>query len=140
MMNLAQFFLSGHVGIYRLTSGKIGGRMFGNTVLLLDHVGRKSKQRFTLPVMFFRDNGNYVIAASNGGAAKNPGWYHNLKANPRTTIQVMGDKINVVAEEAAPQERDRLWQHLITISPQFKSYETKTTRMIPLFILRPTGA
>lgn len=139
-MNLVQFFLSGHVGIYRLTSGKIGGRMFGNNVLLLDHVGRKSKQHYTLPLMFFRDQGNYVIAASNGGAAKHPGWYHNLKANPRTTIQVMGDKINAVAEEAAPQERDRLWQHLTTIAPQFKSYETKTTRTIPIFVLRPAGA
>jgi hypothetical protein len=49
----------------------------------------------------------------------------------------MDQHLHVTASEAEPAERQRLWQKLITISPQFKSYETRTTRTIPMLLLKP---
>jgi F420H(2)-dependent quinone reductase len=126
-----------HIFLYRLTGGKFGGKMGGNEVLLLNAVGRKSGKQRTNPVMFIRDGGAYVITASAGGAPSNPDWYYNLRAHPQTTIQVMEQRINVTASEADPSERERLWAKLISQSPQFKGYETKTTRKIPMVILYP---
>lgn len=132
-----QLFLQVHVFIYRLTGGRLLSQFGPNTILLLDTVGRKSGKRRTTPVMYFQDGDGYVIAASAGGADANPGWYYNLKSNPQTTIQVKGDKINVVAQEASPDKRKRLWTRLTSVAPQFKEYEKKTKRVIPMFVLKP---
>jgi deazaflavin-dependent oxidoreductase (nitroreductase family) len=132
-----QMWMAVHVFLYRLTGGKVLGKMGSTDVLLLDTVGRKSGKQRTTPVMFFRDDGDYVITASAGGSPSNPGWYYNLRAHPQTTIQVMDQHINVTASEADPGERERLWAKLVSLSPQFKSYETKTTRKIPMLLLKP---
>ncbi len=137
MKILIRMFLAVHVFIYRLTGGKLMGKFGGNPILLLDMVGRKSGQHRTTPLMYLRDGKNYVITASNSGADTHPGWYFNLKANPKTTIQVMGEKMTVNAQEAPTKERDRLFAQLTAAAPQFKAYEQKTKRTIPMMILRP---
>jgi deazaflavin-dependent oxidoreductase (nitroreductase family) len=132
-----QLFMSFHVLIYRLTNGKVMGSLNGMQLLLLDTVGRKSGKARTNPLMYIRDGDDYVITASAGGAEKNPGWYYNLRANPRTSIQVLDRKFPVTATEASPAERTRLWAKLVAQAPQFKAYETKTRRTIPMMILKP---
>jgi deazaflavin-dependent oxidoreductase (nitroreductase family) len=87
--------------------------------------------------MYFVDDGRYIITASAGGAAANPGWYYNLRANTQTTIQVKDKKLSVTAVEASPEERARLWARLTAQAPQFKAYEKRTKRVIPMMILKP---
>jgi deazaflavin-dependent oxidoreductase (nitroreductase family) len=90
------------------------------------------------PVAYLEDNGRYVIFASKAGAPTNPSWYHNLKAHPRTTIEVGGDTVAVTASEAVGEERDRLFSAQVERSPQFADYQAKTNRVIPVVILTPT--
>ena len=124
--------------IYRLTGGLLLGSMGpGSPLLLLNTVGRKSGKRRTVPVTYFMDGDRYIITASKGGSDSNPGWYYNLRANPQTTIQVKDKIISVTASEANPEERTRLWARLVSQMPQFKKYETKTKRVIPMMILKP---
>ena len=134
---LSQLFLNFHVFIYRLTGGKVMGAFGANSILLLNMVGRKTGKKRTTPLMYFRDGNNYVISASAGGADANPAWYYNLKGKPETTIQIKGDKIQIIAQEASPDKRKKLWTQLTSTTPQFKEYEKKTKRTIPMFILRP---
>lgn len=136
MKTILKLVMAIHIALYRLTGGKVGGKM-GSTILLLDSVGRKSGQRLTAPVVYFEDNGNYVVAASYGGAPNHPGWYFNLMAQPFTTIQVMGNLFQVTVTEAQGEERERLWAKLVAGNPQFAGYKQKTERVIPLLILSP---
>ncbi len=130
-------FLTLHVMLYRLTNGKIGGKMGGNPIVLLDTVGRKSGKARTTPLVYMQDGASYVITASNGGADRHPGWYYNLKEQEQTTIQVQGQKLAVTAELATEETYNRLWAQLVAKHPQFQGYKEKTTRQIPLFILTP---
>jgi deazaflavin-dependent oxidoreductase (nitroreductase family) len=82
-----------------------------------------------------RDGDRYVVFASKGGAPTNPGWYHNLLANPQTTIEVGSETIAVVASEATGEERDRLFRAQVARSPQFGDYQANTPRVIPVIIL-----
>lgn len=134
---LIRGFIVSHVWLYQVTSGRIGGNLGPNAILLLHTVGRKSGRPQVTPLVYFRDGDNYVITASNGGADRHPAWYHNLKAQPRTHIQVLGQRLQVRAEEVTTAERERLWPRLIASHPQFAGYQTKTTRVIPLLALRP---
>jgi deazaflavin-dependent oxidoreductase (nitroreductase family) len=68
-------------------------------------------------------------------ADENPAWYHNLKANPETTIEVDNRQVRVRATEATGAERDRLWNDHVAALPEFGEYPKKTDRVIPIFVL-----
>jgi F420H(2)-dependent quinone reductase len=133
---LFKLFLALHVGIYRLSGGKLGGSMSGFRVLLLSTTGRKSGKAHTIPLGFFDHKDGYVIVASNGGQPTHPAWYHNLKSNPQVTVQVLDKVISVTAEVLSGETRAQAWQQVIATAPAYAGYEKKTTREIPLVLLR----
>jgi deazaflavin-dependent oxidoreductase (nitroreductase family) len=123
---------------FHANDGGVGG-MFGATrLLLLHHTGARSGKRRINPLAYDRDSDRYVIFASKGGAPTNPDWYHNLTAHPEVLIEVGTQTINVVADEATGEERERLFRARAERSPQFGEYQTKTDRLIPVIILTPT--
>jgi deazaflavin-dependent oxidoreductase (nitroreductase family) len=126
-----------HIFLYRLTDGRFGGEMRGFKVLLLTTTGRKSGQKRTTPLGYFDYDGGYVITASNGGLPRNPGWYYNLKGNPQVTVQVKDRAMTAVAEEVKGNLRNQLWDQLIEQAPGYAEYPKRTTREIPMVILRP---
>lgn len=126
------------VFMYRRSGGKRFSHMRGMPLLLLTTVGRKTGQQRVTPVMYIRDGTNYVITASNGGAAKHPGWFVNLRAHPHVTIEVDGLTRRVMAHQANAEEKIRLWAQLVEQAPFFEGYKKKTTRDIPMVILQPT--
>jgi deazaflavin-dependent oxidoreductase (nitroreductase family) len=79
-----------------------------------------------------------VIVASKGGAPTNPAWFHNMKANPRVTVEVGDDRFEAEAEiyEGGP-ERRRLFDAQAELMPGFSEYEQKTDRVIPVVALTP---
>jgi deazaflavin-dependent oxidoreductase (nitroreductase family) len=80
-----------------------------------------------------------VIFASKGGAPKNPGWYHNLLANPVVTVEVGGEKFGAKATVTSGEERRRLFERQAERIPQFAEYQSKTTRQIPVIALERDG-
>jgi F420H(2)-dependent quinone reductase len=127
-----------HTLIYRVTGGLIGHRAPGvPPMLLLDHVGAKSGKRRTTPLAYLPDGDRVVIVASKGGHPRHPAWYHNLRANPRTTVQVGRRKLDVDARVATQEERKRLWPRVVDLYGGYAGYQRRTDREIPLVILEP---
>ncbi len=126
---------------FHANEGRVGGMFEGMPLLLLHHTGAKSGKSRINPLAYQSDNGRYVIFASKAGAPSNPDWYHNLKTHPNVTIEVGTEKIDVLANEAAGDERERLFRTQVERVPQFGEYEKKTDgRVIPVMILTPTEA
>ena len=94
---------------FRANGGKVGGQFEGAPLLLLHTTGAKSGQARVNPVMYQADGDNHVVFASKAGAPTNPDWYHNLLANPRASIEVGDQTVNVVAKVAEGDDRERLW-------------------------------
>jgi deazaflavin-dependent oxidoreductase (nitroreductase family) len=130
--------MKGHTLAYRATHGVVGHRFPGlPPMLLLDHVGAKSGQRRTSPLMYARDGNQLVLVASKGGHPKNPAWFHNLRANPDTTVQVGSERRQVRARVARPEERGRLWEMAVDTYAGFDEYQRRADREIPLIVLEP---
>jgi F420H(2)-dependent quinone reductase len=130
--------MSGHAQIYRLTRGVIGHRFPGIApMLLLDHVGAKSQTKRTTPLLYIRDGDDVVIVASKGGNPRHPAWYHNLRANPDTTVQIDSRRQQVHARTANAPERARLWPMVVSAYGGYDTYQERTPREIPLVILEP---
>jgi F420H(2)-dependent quinone reductase len=127
-----------HTAVYKATGGRIGHSFPGApSTLLLNHVGARSGTKRTTPLTYFRDGENLVIVASKGGYPKNPAWFHNLRANPDTTVQVGTERRPVHARVADPEERKRLWPKAIETYAGYRGYQERTGRQIPLVILEP---
>ena len=124
-----------HASLFRATNGKVGGRLVGSPVLLLVTTGRKSGLQRTTPLLYLDDGDRHVIVASNGGAAKHPVWWLNLRANPEATVEVAGRKTRVRATESQGEERARLWKRLVRMYGPYESYRKKTDREIPVILL-----
>jgi F420H(2)-dependent quinone reductase len=135
---LFKFFLALHVGLYRLSEGKLGGSMRGFKFLLLTTTGRKSGKTRTVPLGLFDRPGGYLIVASNSGQPTHPAWYHNLKSHPQVTVQVFDKVIPVTAEVLSGEARARAWQQVTATAPAYAEYEKRTPREIPVVLLRPT--
>jgi len=128
----------GHVVMYRLTGGVIGHRLPGGPpMLLLEHLGAKSGVKRTTPLVYVDDPPNLVLVASKGGHPQHPAWYHNLRANPDTAVQVGASHRAVHARVATPGERERLWPKAIATYSGYRGYQERTDREIPLVILEP---
>lgn len=125
-----------HTVAYRASRGIIGHRVPGGPpMLLLDHVGAKSGAKRTSPLVYVEDGDDIVLVASKGGNPKNPAWFHNLKANPETTIQIGSEKRPVRARVASDAERDRLWRKAVDTYGGYAGYQKRTDRKIPLIVL-----
>jgi deazaflavin-dependent oxidoreductase (nitroreductase family) len=130
--------MGGHVAVYRLTGGLVGHRFPGSPpMLLLDHVGARSGTRRTSPLVYVRDGEDVVIVASKGGHPKNPAWFHNVMANPDTTVQIGSRRMSVHARLADPAERERLWPMAVQVYGGYEGYRRRTEREIPLVVLEP---
>jgi deazaflavin-dependent oxidoreductase (nitroreductase family) len=124
-----------HVRVYRETGGERGYHWRGTTILLLTTVGRISGETRTTPLIHRTDGDRWVVVASKGGAAKNPGWFENLRVNPDISIEVLADTVPVRATTAEGEERDRLWSMMTEVWPAYDDYQAKTDRQIPVVVL-----
>ncbi len=122
---------------FRANGGKVGGMFEDSTLLLLHTTGAKSGKSRTHPLVYYSEDGRYIIFASKAGAPTNPDWYHNLKAYPDASIEVGTQTLEVTASEATGEERDRLFRAQVERAPQFGEYAKNTNRTIPVMILSP---
>jgi deazaflavin-dependent oxidoreductase (nitroreductase family) len=135
---LTRRLMKGHTAVYRATNGLVGHHVLGAPpMLLLDHVGAKSGAKRTSPLAYVEDGQDLVLVASKGGHPKHPAWYHNLRANPDTTIQVGSKRRAVRARVANDEEHNRLWPKAVGTYSGYQGYQERTDRKIPLVILEP---
>jgi deazaflavin-dependent oxidoreductase (nitroreductase family) len=128
-----------HVALYRRSGGKLGGHLPGwpeARIALVDHIGAKSGAERTSPLMYHEMGDSIAVVASKAGQPTNPAWFHNLKANPDTTIQIGSVVRNVHARVATDEERDRLWPQFVASYPGYEFYQRNAkARIIPVVML-----
>ena len=124
--------------IYQKTDGKIGGKFLqGAPVALLTTTGRKTGEPRVSPLLFWREGNRIVLIASQGGAANNPMWYLNLKANPNVSVQIKDEVLMLKARDATEAERAEYWPKMATMYSSFDDYQSWTDRVIPVVICDP---
>ena len=128
-------FNKNHIEEFRANGGKVGGPFADATLLLLTTTGAKSGQPRLAPLAYFTIEGKTIIIGSKAGADTNPDWVHNLRANPQAHIEVGTDAYDVTSRELPRSERDEIFDKVVAVAPGFGEYQSKTSRIIPLFEL-----
>ena len=120
---------------FRANGGKVGGPFAGADLLLLTTTGAKSGQPRLAPLAYLTIDGRMIIIGSKAGADTNPDWVHNLRANTRAHIEVGADAYDVISRELSRDERAAIFDKVVAAAPPFGEYQSKTSRIIPLFEL-----
>ncbi|MFC1432358.1 nitroreductase family deazaflavin-dependent oxidoreductase [Streptacidiphilus sp. N1-3] len=123
--------------VYRASGGLLGANWFGQPILLLTTIGRKSGRLRVSGLVFLRDGDRYVVVASDNGARRNPGWYYNLLATGSGTVRYRREVFRVSAVEAQGPERARLWPLLLEVYGGYDRHEALAGRRLPVVVLTP---
>ena len=127
------------VELYEGSGGTDGTTLLdtGLPVVIVTNLGARTGKVRKTPLMRVEHEGRYAAVASMGGAPKNPVWYYNLRANPRVEVQDGPVRAEMVAREVSGAERDQWWKRAVAAYPPYAEYQTKTERLIPVFVLEP---
>jgi len=122
---------------YEASDGVTSGTLRGMPIVVLTTLGAKTGKLRKTALMRVEHSGVYAVVASLGGAARNPRWYFNLKANPRVELQDGPRKRDYLAREVNGAEKTTWWQRAVDAYPDYAAYQKRTARQIPVFVLDP---
>ena len=123
--------------VYKLTGGRLMGRLQGLPVMLLGFTGAKSGQARTVPLMYVPYKEGVIVVGSQGGAPESPIWVKSIQANPDITAQYMGKKMQLRARQVDDAEKAEVWPTCVKHYPPFEDYQARTDRNIPVFVCEP---
>ena len=128
-----------HRAVFRISRGRVLGRVGGMPVVMLTTTGRRSgRRRRTMLTAPLVDGDRIVLVASYGGHSHNPHWFQNLLIHPEVGLTMGGRRERRMrARVAGREERADLWQRVVAAYPGYGRYQEKTDRRIPLVILEP---
>jgi deazaflavin-dependent oxidoreductase (nitroreductase family) len=127
-----------HRTVVRVSAGRLGRHAFGMEIIELITVGRRSGRphstMLTVPVI---EGAVLVLVASKGGDDRDPDWLKNLLANPRILVIRRGERRDMSARLASPEEHARLWSQVVVTYKSYDAYRRRTARAIPLVLCTP---
>jgi deazaflavin-dependent oxidoreductase (nitroreductase family) len=112
------------------------GPLAGDPLLIMTSKGARTGQPRRAILTFSRDDGDYVVAGTKGGAPTDPAWVRNVQANPRVSVEAEGRTFEATASVAGT-DRDRLWDQHVRTVPKFADYPAQAGRVIPMVRLEP---
>lgn len=129
-------FTQSVIAEFRANKGRVGGELADTPILLIHHLGVRTRAERVTPVAYSSlPDGRLVIAASNGGSPTHPAWYHNLKAHPTIEVELGTERFTALAQEVTGSAHAKLWPKLVAASPTLGHFQAKTCRQIPLLTL-----
>ena len=124
--------------IRRFRAGEELDGLQRDRLVLLTTIGRRSGEPRTAPMMSVDFDGDPLVVGSDDGAADDPDWVRNLRADPHAHVETPdGRRDRAVAEELTGAEREQAWQQLVAGFPFFAEHQRRAgDRVIPLVRLR----
>jgi deazaflavin-dependent oxidoreductase (nitroreductase family) len=128
-----------HRAVFKLSKGRLLGRIAGMPVVVLTTTGRKSgKKRESIVTSPVHDDDRVVLVASFGGDPRHPAWFLNLRDNPDVGVVMAGQGARRMrAQVATDEEKAELWPAIEAAYANYGEYQRKTDRNIPVVLLTP---
>jgi len=126
------------VETYERTGGREANtlRDTGIPIVVVTTRGRRSGRVRKVPVMRVEHDGEYALVGSYGGSPQHPVWVHNLRTDPRVTIQDGPEPFAAEVREVEGDERALWWERAAAVYPPYVEYQERTERRIPVFVAR----
>jgi deazaflavin-dependent oxidoreductase (nitroreductase family) len=124
-----------HAFVYQKSKGRIGAKMAGIDIVLMETIGRKSGLQRTVPAACYPYKESVLVVASNNGLPEAPVWWLNLKARPDIHVRLGEESFLVRARELQGLEREEVWPLIVKLNPRQKHYARIAERTLPVIYL-----
>jgi deazaflavin-dependent oxidoreductase (nitroreductase family) len=121
-----------HRRLFTATRGTVGKRLVNNDMLLLTTTGHRTGRPHTVPLLYLMDETDPIVIASWGGRPSHPTWYTNLVTDPAVQVQTRADRFTARAETLPEPERTVWWERAVAAYDGYATYQSRTTRVIPI--------
>ena len=112
--------------------------LVGLPIIRITTIGAKTGEPRAMPLVSLFDGEKIALIASNFGQKHNPGWYYNLRAHPRCTVQIKGRPAEYIARQAEGEEREKYWNMAVSYYKGYELYAIRAAhRQIPVMVLEP---
>lgn len=125
------------ISAFRANDGCVGGRFDGKPLILLTTVGARTGLRRTSPLYCFDIDGRATVVATGLGGPGKPAWYHNIRHNPRVTVEVGNDAYDAIAAIATEPEHDHLLTRILALEPDIAGHCIQADPYPPIVTLAP---
>ena len=116
----------------------VPGVLAGLPVITLATTGARTGQRREVPLVGVPSGDQIAVIGTRFGQPRTPGWYFNLRADPRAEVGYRGRTVPVVAREAQGDEREDLWARGCQIYAGYQAYARRLDhRQIHVMVLEP---
>jgi deazaflavin-dependent oxidoreductase (nitroreductase family) len=127
-----------HRALHAVSGGRLGRRFPGGAqVVWITTLGRRSGEWRTTPLLAGRDGADWVIAGSNAGQERVPGWVFNIHEHPEGSLQEGDVSVEVTFTEVHGDEALRLYSLLEQGWSAYRMYARNIHREIPVFRVSP---
>jgi deazaflavin-dependent oxidoreductase (nitroreductase family) len=127
------------VATHRVAKGRLDGRP--GSVLMLTCEGRRTGVPRSVMVRYLEHDGGYLVWGTGSGSRTEPDWFRNLRQAATAEVELGSRRRLVVPEVLDDESRDAVWRQVVVPAvPGVVRYERRSGRVIPVAVLRPTGA
>jgi len=124
--------------LLRVSRGRVTltGATAGIPVLTVTTTGARTGQLRSAPLIGVPAGDDIAVLGTRFGQSRNPGWYHNMRANPTVEVTYRNKTIKAIAREADDKERQAIWDRAKTIYVGYQAYADRIkNRQIHVMIL-----
>ncbi len=139
MPRLSSRMTAAHGALFLRTHGRVLSRWFGNPILVLETIGRRSGKLRTTPLVYLPYRNDFAVVPANGGTDRPPAWWLNLQAAGEGFAVLGRERQRITPTIASGIGHERLWHHFCAIAP-VEHYQRRTHRTLPIVILTRAGA
>ena len=134
---IIKYFAKFQASIFLMSNGRLWNKWPGGfPIMVVKTKGAKSNRIRNIPLIYVHLDGMPILVASLGGMPKNPNWYYNVKAHPAIEIATVDGHANYLAEEVSKEKKDELWPLICSFYPDYETYQSNTSREIPVFLCK----
>lgn len=110
--------------LLRLSRGRVTvtGVVAGLPVVTVTTTGARTGQRRTTPLLGVPVGEDLAVIGTNFGQPHTPGWYYNMRAEPRVEVAYRDRNVEAVAREADEQERQAISQRARKLYVGYDAY------------------
>jgi deazaflavin-dependent oxidoreductase (nitroreductase family) len=116
----------------------VPGVLAGLPIITLTTVGARTGRQRQVPLVGVPSGDQIAVIGTRFGHPRTPGWYFNLRAEPRAEVGYRGRAVPVVAREADGDERAAVWATGCRIYAGYQAYARRIDhRQIHVMVLEP---
>jgi deazaflavin-dependent oxidoreductase (nitroreductase family) len=136
-------FARDQVAEYERSGGRRGNtlRDTGLLIIIVTSIGARTGLIRKTPLLRIEHSGEYALVASYGGTPRNPAWYFNLTASPKSvSIQDGAKPFGVTVREIEGEERSAWVRRAVATYAAYAEYLSNPARNVPILIAQRTAS